>query len=218
MTEKEKEDLINEQSEEKHNKESAKKEKNLKKEQVKNKENSLNDEVKKVLKEENSKLKAENEELKKKLEEKHNDMLRIVADYENLKKRLYKDMENRLKFANSSLIKDLLPVIDHLEMALTHAKDQTNVEALYEGVNLTLKQLKGVLEKYGLKDIEINDNQSFDPTYHEAMMLDYCDDKDNNVVTKVLQKGYFMHGEVLRPAKVAVNKKDNYKKEEENGK
>jgi len=69
-------------------------------------------------------------------------MLRVAADYENLKKRLYKDLEYKVKFANSELIKNLLPVIDHLEMAMQHTKEQSDIQALYEGVNLTLNQLK----------------------------------------------------------------------------
>ena len=149
----------------------------------------------------------ENEELKRKLEDEHNNMLRVVADYENLKKRLYKDLEYKVKFANSELIKNLLPVIDHLEIALQHTKEQSDIQALNEGVNLTLRQFKNILEKFGLKDIEIGDNENFDPSYHEAMMLENHEDKDNNVITKVLQKGYLLHDNVIRPVKVAVNKK-----------
>lgn len=223
MTEDEKEHSYTQKNDVKEDvKEKNKKERAQKKEISKNKKDSLKDEnlleEKNALIEEINRIKSENEAIKKKLEEEHNNMLRIAADYENLKKRLYKDMENRLKFANSELIKELLPVMDHLEMALTHAKDSSNTDALYEGVNLTLKQLKNVLEKFGLEDIKIGDNENFDPSFHEAMMLDNYEDKDNNVITKILQKGYLMHGNVIRPAKVAVNKKVNHKKEEENGK
>ena len=197
--------------------EENKKERTQKKGTIKSREDSINEDENALI-EEINRIKTENEVLKKNLEEEHNNMLRIAADYENLKKRLYKDMENRLKFANSELIKELLPVMDHLEMAIIHAKDTSNTDALYEGVNLTLKQLKSVLEKFGLKDIEISDNENFNPSFHEAMMLESYDDKENNVITKVLQKGYLMHENVIRPVKVAVNKKVNHKKEEENGK
>lgn len=185
-----------------------------KKVKSKNKEEHLKDESNAILKAELDKIKMENEELKRKLEDEHNNMLRVVADYENMKKRLYKDLEYKVKFANSELIKNLLPVIDHLEIALQHTKEQSDIQALNEGVNLTLRQFKNILEKFGLKDIEIGDNENFDPSYHEAMMLENHEDKDNNVITKVLQKGYLLHDNVIRPVKVAVNKKVNHKKEE----
>ena len=191
-----------------------KSEKIRKKVKSKNNEDQLKVEDYTVLKAELDKIKMENEELKKKLDDEHNNMLRVAADYENLKKRLYKDLEYKVKFANSELIKNLLPVIDHLEMAMQHTKEQSDIQALYEGVNLTLNQLKNILEKFGLKDIEIGNNESFDPSYHEAMMLESHEDKDNNVITKVLQKGYILHDTVIRPVKVAVNKKVNHKKEE----
>jgi molecular chaperone GrpE len=191
-----------------------KSEKIRKKVKSKNNEDQLKVEDYTVLKAELDKIKMENEELKKKLDDEHNNMLRVAADYENLKKRLYKDLEYKVKFANSELIKNLLPVIDHLEMAMQHTKEQSDIQALYEGVNLTLNQLKNILEKFGLKDIEIGNNESFDPSYHEAMMLENHEDKDNNVITKVLQKGYILHDTVIRPVKVAVNKKVNHKKEE----
>jgi molecular chaperone GrpE len=178
-----------------------------KKVKSKNKEEHLKDESNAILKAELDKIKMENEELKRKLEDEHNNMLRVVADYENMKKRLYKDLEYKVKFANSELIKNLLPVIDHLEIALQHTKEQSDIQALNEGVNLTLRQFKNILEKFGLKDIEIGDNENFDPSYHEAMMLENHEDKDNNVITKVLQKGYLLHDNVIRPVKVAVNKK-----------
>lgn len=210
MAENEKEQ-INKQKDEV--KEDNKKERTQKSDSIKDMEDSIKEEENTVVEEINH-IKAENEELKKKLEEEHNNMLRIAADYENLKKRLYKDMENRIKFANSELIKELLPVIDHLEMALIHAREASSIENLYDGVNLTLKQLKTALGKFGLKDIEISEDENFDPSFHEAMMLENHEEKDNNKITKVLQKGYLMHGNVIRPVKVAVNKKVNHKKEE----
>jgi len=140
----------------------------------------LNTEGEHTLLAELERLRQENEDLKKKLEEEHNNMLKVVADYENLKKRLYKDLEYRIKFANSELIKSLLPVIDHLEMALHHTKEQMNLDALIDGVSLTLKQFKSVLETFGLKDIPVGENEIFDPSKHEALMLDSHEDKENN--------------------------------------
>lgn len=177
-----------------------------------------------TLKKEIIKLKEEKNSLQKIIEEKHDQSLRIMAEYENLKKRLIKETEDRLKFANSEIVKNLLPVMDYLEMALHHAKDKTSIDSLFEGVELTLKQLKDILSKFGLKDLEVNAGEIFNPAFHEAMMLDYKDDADNNTVTKVMQKGYLLHNTVIRPAKVVVNKNEKNPvigtsiKEEENGK
>lgn len=207
-----------ENSEINNNVEDDKSEHTQKKMKKRSNKEQLNTEGEHTLLAELERLRQENEDLKKKLEEEHNNMLKVVADYENLKKRLYKDLEYRIKFANSELIKSLLPVIDHLEMALHHTKEQMNLDALIDGVSLTLKQFKSVLETFGLKDIPVGENEIFDPSKHEALMLDSHEDKENNIITKVLQKGYTLHGNTIRPAKVAVNKKVNHKKEDENGK
>lgn len=202
----------NEENDNKQNENARKKMKN------KNDEEAMDSEKNNSLLAELECLRQENDDLKKKLDVEHNNMLKVVADYENLKKRLYKDLEYRIKFANSELIKNLLPVIDHLEMAIHHTKEQKNIEALCEGVSLTLKQLKSILETFGLKEIAVGENEIFDPSRHEAMMLESFNDKENNSITKILQKGYTLHDSIVRPVKVAVNKKLDQKKEEENGK
>lgn len=163
-------------------------------------------------------LEAELEKLKKELQEKDDKILRLSAELDNFRKRLMKETEEKLKYANQVLLKDLLPVIDHLEMALIHVKPDSPVESIKEGVELTLKQMKDTLAKFGLKEIELNIGDDFDPNYHEALMLDNKEEYENNKVTQVLQKGYILHDRVIRPSKVSVNKKeqknDNIKEEE----
>ncbi|KAA0259054.1 nucleotide exchange factor GrpE [Deferribacter autotrophicus] len=165
------------------------------------------------------KLENENKELKKQLQEKEDAILRLSAELDNFRKRLLRETEEKLKYANQVLLESLLPVIDHLEMALSHIKPDSPVESLKQGVDLTLKQMKDILAKFGLKEIELNVGDDFDPNFHEALMLDYKEDFDNNKVTQILQKGYTLNGRVIRPSKVSVNKKEeknNDNKEDKN--
>ncbi|MGA1846077.1 nucleotide exchange factor GrpE [Deferribacter abyssi] len=154
------------------------------------------------------KLENENKELKKQLQEKEETILRLSAELDNFRKRLLRETEEKLKYANQVLLESLLPVIDHLEMALDHIKPDSPVESLKQGVDLTLKQMKDILAKFGLQEIELNIGDDFDPNFHEALMLDYKDDFENNKVTQILQKGYTLNGRVIRPSKVSVNKKE----------
>lgn len=176
-----------------------------------------NKEVLDRLEKEYERLKEENKKLKEEMGKKKEEVLRIMADYENLKKRLIKDSDYKIKNAISKFAVSILPVVDHLEMALSHSKESASFESLYEGVELTLKQFRDALKKHGVEDIKVENDEKFDPNFHEAMMIESRDDKENNVITKVLQKGYLMHGNVIRPVKVAVNKKEKQDKEVENG-
>lgn len=160
-------------------------------------------------------LKKDKEKLAQELQETKDKVLRISADTDNYKKRLAKESADKVKFANQQMVLELLNVVDHLELALQHSVDDSNVEtlkqnveALKHGVELTLKQFKDVLQKYGVKEIEAKEGDIFDPNIHEAMMLDERDDIDNNSVSAVMQKGYRLHDRVIRSSKVRVNKKE----------
>ncbi len=147
------------------------------------------------------KLKAAEESAKKYL-----DMyVRAQAEMENLKKRLRKEKEDFLKFANESLIKELLPVVDNLENALRHAQDENSVEALREGIELTLKGMKDALSKAGVEEIKAL-GERFDPNYHHAVSQEETDKVDPGTVVQELQKGYLLHQRLLRPAMVVVSK------------
>lgn len=133
--------------------------------------------------------------------------LRSLAEMDNVRKRLTKEFDDRLKYANLNLISALFPVMDNFETAMDHISGDNPVEALKEGVSLTLKQMRETLEKYGLTEIELNIGDEFNPLFHEALMVDCDENYENNKVTMVLQKGYTLHGRVVRPSKVKVNKK-----------
>ena len=152
-------------------------------------------------------LREQNMRLAEELAAAKDSELRSLAEMENVRKRLTKEYDDKLKYANLNLISALFPVMDNFETALNHIAGDNPLEALKDGVDLTMKQMRETLEKYGLKEIELNIGDEFNPLYHEALMVDCDDSYDNNKVLMVLQKGYTLHGRVVRPSKVKVNKK-----------
>jgi len=160
----------------------------------------------KVEKDELTLLKEENEKLKADFEEAKMSELRAIAEMENVRKRLTKEFDDKLKFSNQNLISGLFPVMDNFETALNHISEDNPVESLKQGVDLTLKQMRETLEKFGLEEIELEIGDEFDPLFHEALMVDTVAEYENNKVLMILQKGYKLHGRVVRPSKVKVNK------------
>jgi len=134
-------------------------------------------------------------------------LLRVSADFENYKKRAAREMEDFRKFANQSLVKDLLPIIDNLELAIKSASESNHRpqegQHLLDGVVLTRNEILKLLEKYNVKQIEAL-GQAFDPNFHEAVMRDESDQHAENTVINELQKGYLMHDRLIRPAMVVV--------------
>ena len=128
--------------------------------------------------------------------------LRAKAETENLRKRAQTDIASAHKYGVENLAEALLPVRDSLEAAL--AVENTTLESLKGGVELTLKQLKAVFEKANLKEINPV-NEKFDPHRHQAMTLVAHPGEPNQVV-EVMQKGYLLHDRVVRPALVTVSK------------
>jgi molecular chaperone GrpE len=147
----------------------------------------------------------ENVRLTAELKEMNEKYLRLYAEFENYKKRVYKDKEELIKYGNESLLLELLPVIDNLELALKHASDNVS-EGLIQGVEITLKELQKTLEKFGLSEIE-SSGKPFDPLVHHAMNQVERDDVDEKTVVEELRKGYMLRDKVLRPSLVTVSKK-----------
>lgn len=153
------------------------------------------------------------EELVKKLNEKseeaalnHDRWLRASAELENYKKRIEKEKAEYLKYANESLIKELLSTVDDLERAIEHAQGKkTASEALTEGVEMVLKNLTDCLAKFGLTPIKTV-GERFDPNLHEAVMVKEDPEKEENTILSCLQKGYVLKGRVIRPAIVEVSR------------
>jgi molecular chaperone GrpE len=131
--------------------------------------------------------------------------LRLYAEFDNYRKRVAKDKEDLVKYANESLLYEILPSIDHLDIALKHAGNEAS-QGLYTGVENTLRELQRTLEKFGLKHIEAV-GKPFDPEFHHAMAQAERDDVDEGMVVEEFRKGYTYREKVLRAALVAVSKK-----------
>lgn len=155
---------------------------------------------------------SELEELRQQLEKKESEarenydrFLRQVAELENFKKRVAREKGEALRYANESLIKDLLPVLDNLERAVDHAKEGENGEPLVEGVEMVLKGFLDVLSKHGVTQISAK-GESFDPERHEAVAQVENAECEPNSVVEEHHKGYYLLDRLLRPALVSVAK------------
>ncbi|HOF39161.1 MAG TPA: nucleotide exchange factor GrpE [Candidatus Hydrogenedentes bacterium] len=129
-------------------------------------------------------------------------LLRARAEFDNFRKRNARDYERLRKTAAEALVRDLLPVMDHLELALKHADDASN--AVVEGVQMVARQFADVLGRHGVVPIPAL-GEAFDPNVHEAMMQRADDDAEPNTVLEEFQRGYCMGDLVLRPSKVVVS-------------
>jgi molecular chaperone GrpE len=136
--------------------------------------------------------------------------LRAHADFENSKRRLEKDKMNAVAYANESFAKDILAVMDSFDNALNSIEgaDEENssevLDKMKEGVNLTFEQLKKILEKNSIKEIECEGE--FNPEVHQAIMQVESDEHEAGDVVQVMQKGYTIKDRVLRPAMVSTCK------------
>jgi molecular chaperone GrpE len=146
-------------------------------------------------------LKEKEEELQKE----HDRLLRTLAEHENYKKRMARERADFLKFGNESLIKELLPVLDNLELSLEHARNATSANAITEGIELVKKEFLRKLEKFGLSAISAR-GEKFDPNRHEAAAQIETAEHPEDTVVDEFQKGYFIHDRLLRPARVSVAK------------
>ena len=145
-------------------------------------------------------------ELNKKINEQEQKFLRAQADLVNYRKRKDEEVERLLKFANEDLILDILPILDNFERAMNvDVSENGDLAKFKDGIVMVYNSLKGVLEKYGVKEIDALD-KPFDPMYHEAVTTKTNDEKEKDVVLQVYQKGYTLKDKVIRPAMVEVNK------------
>jgi len=132
--------------------------------------------------------------------------LRVSAEFENYKKRSAREMSEFRKYANESLISEMLTVVDSIERAITTSSNDDQVNScIIEGVSLTLKEILKVFDNFGVKPIE-SLCKAFDPNFHQAVMQEECGDHPDNTVIAELQKGYMIHDRLLRPSMVVVSK------------
>ena len=146
-----------------------------------------------------SKLRQERDQLFERL-------ARATADFKNAQKRLEADADQRAQYANSALIKSLLPVIDNFERALSVDPGKADATTILKGLQIVHDQLIKVLRDQKVEEIAPQQGERFDPTRHEALMQQDAPQYEEPSVTQLLQKGYALHGRTLRPAGVAVSR------------
>jgi molecular chaperone GrpE len=135
--------------------------------------------------------------------------LRLYAEFDNYKKRVARDKEELVRYANESLIYELLPPLDTMEIALKHAEEGEN-NGLVEGVKNTLREIYRTLEKFGVSTIEAR-GEPFNPEYHHAMSREERGDMDENMVVEEFRKGFMYDNKVLRASLVSVSTKPEKK-------
>ena len=131
--------------------------------------------------------------------------LRSQADFENYKKRAARDKEEAIKYANSSLLERLIPIVDNFELGLSAARSESEQSPIYAGMSMVLKQLTDFLAENGLQPIDAV-GQKFDPNLHEAIAHEASDDVPENVVIRQTRRGYRLKERLLRPSSVVVSK------------
>ena len=136
-----------------------------------------------------------------------NSYTRKLAEFQNFTKRKETEVSEMKKYASEGIIIKLLDNIDNLERAENASAETKNFDALVEGVNMILRNLKYMLSEEGIEEIEAAEGVQFNPYEHQAMMTENVENLDNDVIVKVFQKGYKLKGKVIRPAMVTVNKK-----------
>ncbi len=138
-------------------------------------------------------LRQENQDLK-------NRYLRTLADFDNLRKRTEREKADFFRYATAAVLKDLLPVLDNFDRAMEHSVAD---DEFHKGVELIYKQLYDVLYRNGLRPID-EVGVHFDPNIHEGVVREEDESVPSHTVTMILQKGYFLHDRLLRPAMVKV--------------
>ena len=129
--------------------------------------------------------------------------IRLAAEFENYKRRAQRDQSDAIRYANESLLKNLLSTFDNLERAIQCGKDAGASGSLLEGVELTHKQFLETVEKLGVRQVS-STGSLFDPNMHQAVAQVESETAEPNTVVEEFQKGYFLHDRILRPAMVTV--------------
>ena len=134
--------------------------------------------------------------------------LRVNAEFENYKKRMIRESSDRLKYFHLDLIKELLPSLDNLERAISHAKSENNdVDSMIEGLEMVNKMTHEVFEKFGVSRVDTI-GEVFDPNFHQAVGVVESDSVPENHIVEECLGGYLLHDRIIRPAMVRVSGKN----------
>jgi molecular chaperone GrpE len=128
---------------------------------------------------------------------------RLQAEFDNYRKRVQRENEDLRLRAAEAVVESLLPVVDNLGRAL-QAADRHEEGQLIAGVRLVADQLRGTLAGHGLDELDVQSGVAFDPSVHEAVLTQESEDQEEGTVLQVVERGYLLHGRLLRPAKVIV--------------
>ncbi|MCK9606369.1 MAG: nucleotide exchange factor GrpE [Methylomonas sp.] len=154
-------------------------------------------------------LQKQLEEAQKQAADNLDKAIRTLAEMENLKKRVQKDLEDERKYGLAKFAKELLSVLDSLELGIQAATgDSPEVVKLREGSELTMKQFETVFAKFNIETVDPT-GQPFNPELHQAMVMQPSATVAPNHVITVFQKGYVLNGRLLRPAMVVVAKAED---------
>lgn len=132
-------------------------------------------------------------------------LLRTAADFDNFRKRSRREVEDALASGKESMLKDLLPVFDNLERAVTHSDSATDLASFVSGIDMVLKQFVDALKRTGIERIATK-GCAFDPSVHEAIQQFETNDVPAGAVAAEVQAGYRFSGKLIRPALVVVAK------------
>ncbi|MGE5390815.1 MAG: nucleotide exchange factor GrpE [Deltaproteobacteria bacterium] len=155
---------------------------------------------------ESTQLKQELELQKEETRKNYEQYLRVLADADNTRKRMQRDKEEYMKFSTLPLIKKLLPVVDDLERAIQAAGTSQDYEVLSKGVEMINRRLQDIIREQDVLVIE-TEGQTFDPQFHQALVVEESREHEENTILEEMQKGYTMHGRVIRPSLVKVSSK-----------
>lgn len=155
------------------------------------------EEVKENLSEEESEI----DKLNKELSEEKDKFLRLAAEYDNYRKRSVKEKTDAYSNAKSDVISDILPIIDNFERAA--ANSESDFDGYKKGVEMIFTQFMNVFSKYGVESFG-EEGETFDPEYHNAVMVVEDENLGDNVIAQVFSKGYKLGDKIIREAVVKV--------------
>ena len=149
------------------------------------------------------KLQKELEDIKAQLQAKNERLLRLQADFDNFRRRSRQEKDDLANVIKQGIFKGMLPILDNFERALASSNKEENAKGLRAGIEMVYKSLKETLEKDGLQVIE-TEGKAFDPNFHQAVLRVEDPEKEDGSIAQELQKGYMVHGHVIRPSMVQV--------------
>jgi molecular chaperone GrpE len=135
----------------------------------------------------------------------YDNLLRLQADMDNLRRRTEREIDQAKKFAVERIVNDLIPVLDSMEMGLQASTQTANdQDTIRQGLEMTLKMFQDVMGRFHVEAVDPT-GQKFNPQEHEAMTMQPSADHEPNTVMMTVQKGYKLHGRVVRPARVIIS-------------